>query len=154
MKLRLSIIILGLSTLLLAAFLSSDLSSQMASSLSQASQEVAYAQSKNAHVFNVHRYGIGVLVHNPLGSTQFSRRIDVVDLGPDISYLHEDLEPTDATVTVNSDYILTLKPDGRGGLTGQVPHSSLLPFQDNQVSVNVFHNDRLLFTHSLTGTFF
>ncbi|MBT3339758.1 MAG: hypothetical protein HOM34_01745 [Planctomycetes bacterium] len=154
MKLSLPAFLIGLSALLLAAFLSSDLSSQAASSLSQASQEKTFAQAKDAHIFNVHRYGIGVVVHNPLKSKHFSRRIDVRDLGPNCTYLYEDLEPTKATVRVNDNYILALHPDGRGGLTGDVPHSVLGALQTNEVLIDVYHQSRLLFTHSFTATFF
>jgi hypothetical protein len=117
-------------------------------------QEQEFAGAKSSRQLNVHFYGYQIKVLNPGLNPQRDRVVRIRDLGPTVSNLQKDLDPTAAKLTVNSHPALDLLPNSQGELEAIIPASWLSLITDNTASLTVFHNQKTLNKISLEGMFF
>lgn len=94
------------------------------------------------HELNLHRHGIGLRVEQPgleaLLDRSTPRRVLVVDLGPDVPYLAEDIPPVMAEITVNGQGPLPFEPLMDGVLEARVPGDWLSPWSGNGARILVW----------------
>ena len=89
---------------------------------------------------NLHKHGIGLRAERSDGFLDRSaaRRVLVVDLGPDIPYLQEDIPPVMAEITVNGQGPLAFDMVLDGILQAQVPAEWISIWSDNEVRIQVW----------------
>jgi hypothetical protein len=142
-------------TLLLASLLVvGSLTAQGIRYWAQQSQEQGFARSKDSKWITAHKYGIQAKVLNPKNNPLRTRVVQVLDLGPDIADLIDDLEPTSASLKVNDQAPVELQRNANGILELSVPADWLNLIQSNRAELQVLHQGHLLVNFQLAGMFF
>lgn len=152
MKKRISIVTV-LATLLTLA-LTGAVAAQGMLYFAHQAQEQEFAKSKPDRHLNVHGYGYQVRVLNPGLNPNRDRVVRIRDLGPMVMNLQQDLEPTAATLKVNSQPQLQLHFNSQDELEAVVPAAWLSLIQSNQATLTVYHGNQVLNSVSLEGMFF